>query len=115
MNTLYVTRGSNILVNTEDNTADRLPTARQGIDYIYYIEEPTHIVYGCGETHCEADAEAGDIAVVFYTDVFKNPLIVVKNEQWAENIIAYRKKEQEEKERWAQSKCDNCINCETQG
>jgi len=39
-------------------------------------------------------------------------MIVVKNDQWAENLIEYKKKEQEEKERWAEAKsCDACPNC----
>ena len=105
MKTLYLTRGSNILVDTENNTADSLQLVRQGIDHIYLAEEPMHIVYGAGEVHEEADAEKGDIIITFYSDTFKKQLVIVKNnEDWVNNIVEYRKKEQEEKERWAK-KC----------
>ena len=119
MKTLYLTRGANILVDQENNKATRIDSARQGIDYIYLVEEPMHVVYGCGEKHQETDAEKGDIIVTFYNDTFKNELIVVKNEQWRENLNLYNKKIQEEKERWAAKKddtgtvpcCENCEKC----
>lgn len=117
MKTLYVTQGSNILINPDDNTADKIESSPVSIDRVYLIEEPTHIVYGYGETHIEADADKGDLVVVFYNREFDNRMIVVKNEQWTENIVEFYRKEQEEKERWAASKCECCDNtsCEPKG
>lgn len=115
MKTLYLTRGNNILVDKENDTTGRLDTCRQAIDYIYLVEEPMHVIYQYGETRSEVDAEAGDLIITFYDKVFKNQMIVVKHEQWAENIREYIKHEQEEKLRWAESKnqCDACPKCES--
>lgn len=101
MKTLYVTRGSNIMVDQENNTADRLSSSRNAIEYIYLIKEPIHVVYGYGEYKREVDAEPGDIVVTFYDNVFKNQIVVVKNADWVENLTLFEKEEQEEKERWA--------------
>lgn len=112
MKTLYITRGNHILIDTENNSANKLESVRQGIDYIFLAEEPMHIVYGYDEAKEEADAEKGDIVVVFYLDDFKKKLIVLKNsEDWANNIIEYKKKQQEEKERWAEANREACDAC----
>ena len=108
MKNLYITRGNNICIDIENNTVDKLPTSRQAIDYVYSVKEPMHVIYGCGEYKKEADAEPGDIIVTFYDRVFKNQMIIVKNNEWFENVVEYEKKEQEEKERWAKSQA--CTN-----
>lgn len=111
MKTLYITTGSNILVDHETNTANRLETEITAIDRVYIAEYPMHVVYGSGEYHSEADVEKGDIIVTFYRGSFKNRMVVVKNEQWLENLLQYRKEQQEEKERWANAKSENDANC----
>lgn len=114
MKILYLTGGSNILVDTENETANRIESARQAIDRIYLAEEPMHVVFGEGETHAEADVKKGDLIITFFCRDFKNRMVVVKNKQWAENITLWEKAEQEEKERWAkvkEAKCDGCEAC----
>lgn len=113
MKILYLTGGSNILVDTENETANRIESARQAIDRIYLAEEPMHVVFGEGETHAEADVKKGDLIITFFCRDFKNRMVVVKNKQWAENITLWEKAEQEEKERWAKAKCDGCEACPT--
>lgn len=107
MKTLYLTRSANIVVDTEDNYVSKLKSERQAIDYIYVVDEPMHIVYGYEDNKYELDADAGDIVITFYEKSFKHPIVLIKSEEWKENIFEYRKKEQEEKERWA-AQCDNC-------
>lgn len=118
MKTLYLTRGNNIVIDQEENTVDKLSSARQGIDYIYLVKEPMHVVYGYGDQQQEFDVKKNEIIVVFYTNVFKNKVVVVKNKQWADNLLEYEKKEQEQKEAWAAKNiaesCDSaCVNCES--
>jgi hypothetical protein len=75
-----------------------------------------HVVYGCGEKHHEADVEPNDIVITFYVDDFDTRMIVVKNEDWANNLATYEKKLQEEKERWAAERKNldiNCCDCES--
>ena len=111
MKTLYITRGNNIVVDNETKDCDRLHSARQAIDYIYFAKEPMHIVYGYEGEKYEIDCDANDIVICFYEDSFKHKLVVVKNDQWVENLLAYEKKEQEDKLRWAEAK--NCNECES--
>jgi len=112
MKTLYITRGVGVTIDTESNSIDRNYTARQGIDEIFLIKEPVHVVYCSGEYKKELDAEEGDIVISFYNDLFKNQMIVVKNnKEWVENIVDYEKRQQEEKERWAASKKPECEGC----
>lgn len=116
MRTLYVTRGNNIIIDPDTNEVDKLVSDRAAIDYIYLIDKPVHVVYGKGDKRVEADADKGDIVITFYENVFDKQMIVIKNEDWMNNILGYRKKLQEEKERWASKKdsvteCESCENC----
>lgn len=104
MKTLYITRGNNILIDTENSAANKIETCRQGIDCVYVAKEPMHVVYGVGEYSKEFDVDANDIILTFYPKEFKNQAIVVKNAEWLENILEYEKKMEEEKMRWAASK-----------
>lgn len=104
MKTLYISRSNNILIDTENNTANKIDTQRQGIDNIYLIKEPMHIVYGCGEYHKELDADKDDIVITFYPKEFENQVIVVKSPEWLANLLEYERVQQEEKERWAKAK-----------
>lgn len=89
------------------------PTDRQGVDYVLMVDEDCTVKCG-GVTK---EAEAGDIVVKFYEDQYPNKFIVVKNEDWKQNILAYRKYDQKMKEQWAAKKindapqCENCGTC----
>lgn len=67
----------------------------------------------CGDVIKEA--EAGDIVVKFYEDQYPNRFIVVKNEDWKQNILAYREYDQKIKEQWAAKKLNNAIEPEVCG
>lgn len=105
MKTFYLTYGSNnIIIDPETNSADRLECARTGINNVYLVKEPMHVVYGYKDEQKEFDVDADDIIVTFYSEDFTTHAIVVKNEEWVNNIKAYNKARQEEKERWAETK-----------
>ena len=121
MKTLYLTNSSaNIVVDPEIDFVGTLPNEdRYAIRSIYYIEEPTHVVYQCGERKEEIDARKGDILLVFYDNSkTKYILDTIKTKQWAANIKHARKIEQKEKEEWAKrnaniAECDSkdCTEC----
>lgn len=121
MKTLYITRGNNIVVDTENNTVDRMSCERTAIDDLYRVKEPMHVVYQRGEYKKEADVVPGDLIVTFYDNDFLHKMIVVKSSDWTEMLDAYEKQQQEEKEKWAAEKklkdladgTDAC--CESQG
>lgn len=114
MKTLYLTNGSGMYIDTENNTVDKAQGEIERISRIYLMSEPTHIVFGEGEYKRELDAKKDDIVIVFYnrTD-FKEQIVIAKSKDWVANIKAYNKAEQERKEEWAlnQGTCE-CCDCE---
>lgn len=109
MKTLYFTSSGRVMLD-ENNVPSAVNTSFRGIDDIYLVKEDTKVVVKTGEYEKEFVAEAGDILVRFYNDV-PNKFIVVKNEEWKNNIIDYDEKEQKRKEEWAAAKKAPCENC----
>ena len=116
MKTLYLTQSSeNIVVDPDTNFVGKLECEdRYCIRGIYYMEEPMHIVYQCGETREELDARKGDIVLVFYSNRYnKYTIDTIRTKQWAANIKAHKAGLQAEREEWAKQKAENsCPNCE---
>jgi len=116
MKTLYLTQSSeNIVVDPDTNFVGKLECEdRYCIRGIYYMEEPMHIVYQCGETREELDARKGDIVLVFYSNRYnKYTIDTIRTKQWAANIRAHKAGLQAEREEWAKQKAEsNCPNCE---
>lgn len=116
MKTLYLTQSSeNIVVDPDTNFVGKLECEdRYCIRGIYYMEEPMHIVYQCGETKEELDARKGDIVLVFYSNRYnKYTIDTIRTKQWAANIKAHKAGLQAEREEWAKQKAENiCPDCE---
>jgi len=117
MKTLYLTQSSeNIVIDPETNFVGKLEGEdRYCIRGIYYMEEPMHIVYQCGETREELDARKGDIVLVFYSNRYnKYTIDTIRTKQWAANIKAHKAGLQAEREEWAKQKAENsCSDCDT--
>lgn len=114
MKTLYLTDCStNIVVDKDTDFVGTLPTEdRYDIRSIYYIEEPMHVVYNCGEYKEEIDARKGDILLLFYSNRYnKYHLDTIKSKQWSTNIKNRRAIEQKEKEEWAAKNSAQCECC----
>ena len=123
MKTLYLTGSSaNIWVDPETDEVGKLDCEdRYDIRNIYYIEEPMHVVYQCGEKKEEIDAKKGEILLVFYDNKYnKFVLDTIRTKQWVANIKNRRKMEQKEKEEWAKKNandpgcndlCEACDAC----
>lgn len=115
MKTLYLTNGGNICIDQENGSADNIANEREAISRIYLAKEPMHVVYGCGNYNKEFDVKKDDIIITFYTDEFKDRVVVAKSKDWANNIKKYNEEEQRRKEEWAaakqaeaECKCSNC-------
>ena len=115
MKTLYLTsNGSNILLDKENDSCDRIESQREAIQRVYLVDEPMHVTYQEGEYRKDLDVTTGDILVTFYDSTFKNRIVVVKSEDWAENLRVYNEEEQKRKEEWAKKQsCDGCENTES--
>lgn len=120
MKTLYLTSNSNIIVNTDDNSVDKIDSERESISRIYMATEPMHVVFGEGEFKKEFDVKKDDIIITFYscgTD-WPHRVVVAKSKDWIANFKAYHKAEQKAKEEWAKkqatsdTECGDCDQCE---
>lgn len=116
MKTLYLTQSSeNIVVDPENDFVGKLESEdRYSIRSVYYMEEPMHIVYNCGEVREELDARKGDIVLVFYSNTYnKYTIDTIRTKQWAANIKNEHVMRQKEKEQWAKEKisrdCEKCC------
>lgn len=116
MKTLYLTNSSaNIAVDVEENKVSSLETVdRYDIRQVFYIEEPTHVVYNgtiSGEEHVEEiDAKKGELLLVFYLNRFtKHVLATIKCKEWVTNMKNREKIEQQEKEEWAKKNANKEI------
>ena len=109
MKTLYIANGSNICVDIDNNTAEQLDSDREGIQRIYLVKEPMHVVYTSGEYRRELDVKKDDIIITFYTDDFKEKIVVANSKDWVKNIKGWNEKEQKIKETWASKRlAENC-------
>ena len=92
----------------------RQDSERQGVNSIYMAKEDCTVTY---RDQVE-QANTGDIIITFYEDQFPKKMIVVKSEDWKNNLDAYNKIQQEKKEQWAKEAKDfsfleeNKCNCE---
>ena len=74
---------------------------RESISRIHMVNEDCKV-------KCDGEileAKAGDILVMFYEHRFKHRVVLVKSEDWAENLRLYREQEQKEKEEYALKEC----------
>lgn len=120
MKTLYLTSNSNIIIDTENNSVDKIDSERESISRIYMATEPTHVVFGEGEFKKEFDVKKDDIIITFYscgTD-WPNRVVVAKSKDWVANFKANHKAEQKAKEEWAKKQkatsaniADTCCDC----
>ena len=96
MKTLYFTQrkgcayyANPILVDTVNNKFSIKESMPDSINDMYIADEPVEIRYEHnGKTYLKK-ADKGDIIISFYTrsDYDRTPIIVVKNDDWKNNIV----------------------------
>lgn len=114
MKTMFIREGVNMTVDFDTNQIDSITSAREAIQRIYVAPENMHIIYQSGPKREETDVETGDIIVTFYTDEFDKRMIVVKSEDWKNNILSYEKRTREAKsisDALDDYKCGACDAC----
>ena len=105
---MFIKEGLNMTVDTETNEIGNVSSAREAIQRIYVAPEPMHVIYQSGSRKEEADVEANDVIVTFYTDEFDKRMIVVKSEEWTKNIEAYNKRMEEARVTKMDNDCGPC-------
>jgi len=101
----------------ENNNLDLQDYDSSRINWMYRVEHDGTLTYrkkdGSEKTF---DVKKGDMVIEFYSGYnYPNQCIVIRNDQWNENIEAYRAaalKRAEEDKKNAQKITPNCENCE---
>lgn len=102
------------IIDFDKHTVDALEACRSGIDDIYIAPEDLEIRFKKDGKDTIIKANKGDVIITFYPeDWVKNPVIVVKNSDWKENIIEHFKQIEADKAKnliqATFSKCDSCC------
>ena len=91
---VFVTHGryrkNPTIIDFDKHTVNALETLRSGIDDIYIAPEDLEVRFKKDGKDTIIKANKGDVIITFYPeDWVKNPVIVVKNSDWKENIIEH--------------------------
>lgn len=102
------------IIDFDKHTVDALEACRSGIDDIYIAPEDLEVRFKKDGKDTIIKANKGDVIITFYPeDWVKNPVIVVKNSDWKENIIEHFKKIEADKAKnliqATFSKCEDCY------
>lgn len=102
------------IIDFDKHTVDALETFRSGIDNIYVAPEDLEVRFKKDGKDTIIKANKGDVIITFYPeDWVKNPVIVVKNYDWKENIIEHSKQIEADKAKnliqATFSKCEDCC------
>ena len=121
MKKLYINSSGSVIFDPETDKVSAARNRYTNIRTMYYIEEECDVVAQSGEQKFEAHAVPGDILIHFYKDDKPNRFIIVKNDEWKQNIEADIAREQKDKEEWAAKQavgdtpdspcCDDCETC----
>ena len=110
-----MTSNANLMLDIENNSVKHIDDRYVSFNNVYVVPEDCIIVFDDGKKQTEYEAKAGQIAITVYKSSLPNQLILINSDQILENIEAYDKEMQEEKERWAKEKadlsCEDCKQC----
>ena len=88
MKTLLITKSNYIVcVDPESMNVEDVEFAREAISRIVLLKEDCLIKSG----EKEIEAKSGDILITFYEKDFPNKFVLVRSEEWTENLDAYEK------------------------
>lgn len=87
-----------VLIDFNKQTVETIDSTRCGMNECYIVPEDLEVRYKKDGKYIVTKASKGDIIVTFYREEWIiNPVIVVKNKEWKENILAYIKREEARK------------------
>lgn len=87
-----------VLIDFNKQTVDTIDSIRCGISDCYIVPEDLEVRYKKDGKYIVTKASKGDVIVTFYREEWViNPVVVVKNKEWKENILAYIKREEARK------------------
>lgn len=87
-----------VFIDFNKQTVETITPFRCSVDECYIAPEDMEIRYKKNGKDVVLKADKGDIIVTFYTeDWIIYPVVVIKNKDWKENVLAYIKREEAKK------------------
>lgn len=87
-----------VCIDFNKQTVETIAPFRCGIDECYIAPEDMEIRYKKNGKDVVLKADKGDVIVKFYDeDWIIYPVVVIKNKDWKENVLAYIKREEAKK------------------
>lgn len=105
MNKIYIC-DTGVITIDENNTPKNFRSDRESINRIVLLDEDSEIIYTKKGVSKTITGRKGQIMVQFYEDTFENPVVIVDSDDWKTNLENYRKREEEMKLKWAESKTE---------
>lgn len=107
MKTVIVSNSMAVKFDPEAMTVVKLQNDRDFIRNVFLIDEECDITFPSNNDapndQVVMHAKPNDILISFWKEDLPHPCILIKSDEWRENLLGYRKQLQEEKERWAQA------------
>ena len=107
MKNLIIANGVAVIVDPATLDVETPSSDREAIQRIWRVKEDCKIKAVFGEETFEKDAKAGDIVMTFYEKDYPNKMIVIRSDEWNENLAAYDVKVQALKEKWANEQSEH--------
>lgn len=109
MNKIIATKNSGFVhYNPETEDIRSLDTDRDAVNRVLLVNEECDFCIDDKKMH----VVPGDIVITFWEKMYPNRAIVVKSEEWKENILKYREYEEKQKEAWALKQKNECSKCD---
>ena len=113
MKKYFLKPGVSGMVSVDPETMDvnMVEYCRTGIDWIYEVPDDGTITVKDSDIQ-NTPVKGGSIVILFYSDYgLKHRAVIIDNEEWRENIEAYRAKQQEEAKKYANKEIDAEAPC----
>lgn len=115
----YITPSTNLLIDTETDSAIHIQDEYTNMNCCYIAPEDCKIKFACNKScdnqgdEKEYNVKKGQLVFTFYRADLPNQLIILDSKELIENIEFRKNEEQKAKEEWAANKvCDGCgTNC----
>lgn len=104
--------GDNGIAGFDPETNEMFDVNRQPdrINNLLVIEEPTKvIVRNYNGNQYTLDAEKGDLVITFYANDYEKRAVLIKSEDWYNNIIKLAELEAKREQEWAAKRAEKII------
>lgn len=104
----YITPSTNILIDTEKDTAKKVGDHMVYSSNCYIAPCDCTVFFSSSKGDKQIDVKEGQIVFTFYRDTLPHQIVVFDSTGWKENIQFTIEENQKIKEEWAANSCCDC-------